>query len=71
MKLIRRKADYLAVYLFEDTDAVTLEDTMLSSPLRALDINSSTHEVINNVAVPIGGFKPSNQYYINGVWSDA
>jgi hypothetical protein len=71
VKLVRQISNNVGVYLFADSAVVVITDTGMRSPKRALDIRPQTHEVVDNVAAPVGGFKPGKQTYIDGVWSDA
>ena len=55
------------VYLFEDGLNVIITPTQMTSPLKALDIKSGTHHVLEGISRPeyfFGGF----QSYIGGVW---
>lgn len=73
MKIIRNTTTDLIQYSFFDTDVVTMSANGMNGPnVRALDIKTGTHEIVENVTLPahfypgaynygIGSFPISNQ----------
>ena len=52
MKIVREKTTKLTLYLFEDADQVSITSGGMTGPILAADINSSDHEIVENVPMP-------------------
>jgi len=68
MQAVLETATSKVLYLFEDGLSVVITSTQMTSPLRALDIKSGTHHVLEGVSKPeyfFGGL----QSYISDVWA--
>lgn len=69
MKIVRRRSDNVVLYLRPDTERVEIVNGgLLAGRLRALDINSTDHEVVENVTPCPRGFIGCHFTY-NGEWS--
>jgi hypothetical protein len=67
VKIVREKASKLVVYLFNDTDDVSLTESGMAGDIIAFDIPSATHEIVENVPAP--SLWSGNQLTFNGAWS--
>lgn len=69
MKIVRRKSDSAVLYLRPETERVTITDGgLLAGSMQALDINSTDHEVVENVPSPSMWFVGGLLTYIGGEW---
>lgn len=67
MKIVRRLSDGLVQY--KTTEPHELTDKQYKSDgVRAIDINNTTHEVVEDVTLPLN-FIPGIHAYNNGIWS--
>lgn len=67
MKIIRKKDTKVAYYIFNDGEWVTLTDILLTRTFKALDMNSTTHEIVSGEAPLL--FSGGAMTYDNGVWT--
>ncbi len=70
MQAVIRKSDNVAVYLFETPKQIEITATGMIGDVRALDIRSSTHELVS--VTPLGEpFAPGAHKWDNDRWSVA
>lgn len=58
MKLIRKIDTKVVLYMFDNSTEISLTTELIAGDVRALDINSDTHEIVTGVAAPsafVGG----------------
>lgn len=70
MQIVIEKSTSKAIYLFPDFEPITITETgMRTSTVRALDIRSSTHEVVNGAAPDL--WAGGGTLTFNGAWAVA